>query len=149
MKPIRQTLTAIALSSTLFATPFLMTGCGRSEQASDITTPDYALENYRWFKAKDAAISQVNAQIGSMQEEVTAYKSNFADVPMTNWPFDARETYSQKETILRGYISQRNLLTAEFNAHASDFTRNWTRGAVPENVRPFLDKYQISESAKK
>ena len=112
----------------------------RSEQTRDIGTADFVLENYRWFKNEEAAINQVNAQMGSTQDEITNYRKNFGVTPFADWPFDAREELARKEAVLRGYTSQYNKLVGEFNARKSDFTRGWTKGETPENIKPFLDR---------
>ena len=112
-----------------------------TRQTRRIATPDYALENYRWFKNQAAVIEQVDAQITSTKGEITGYKTDFSNLPRADWPFDAREELARKESILRGYVSQRNMLAGQYNARHSDFTKSWTEGDMPEEIKPFLREY--------
>lgn len=112
-----------------------------TQQTRRIATPDYALEQYRWFKGQEAAISQVEAQISSMRGEIEAYRGDFGDIPVAQWPWDAREELARKQATLRGYVSQRNMLGAQYNERHSDVTRAWAEGEAPENLKPFLRNY--------
>lgn len=135
-------LAAIVLATTVVATPLIMqTGCGRREKAMDVISPDFALENYRWFKDQSAALTQVDSQIKSEKDEIEAYRKDFADKPRSDWPFDAREELARKEAVLRGYISQYNMLAKDYNSHVSDFTRKWTKGEPSKDVAPYLKSY--------
>ena len=113
-----------------------------TRQTRRIATPDYALENYRWFKQQAAALDQVDAQIKSMEEEITAYRKDFAGISRADWPFDAREELVRKESVQRGYTSQHNMLAFEYNARHSDFTKAWTEGDIPAELKPYLRDYQ-------
>jgi|SRR3989344_21597 len=114
----------------------------RGQKVSEIGTGDFVLQNYRDFKDLGASISQVDAQIDSMQSEVADYKKDFADSPRADWPFDAREEMARKESVLRGYISQHNMLSGKYNALVSDATKRWTKGSEPEEIKPFLRTYE-------
>ena len=112
-------------SLTVILAAALSTGiaCGRSEKTSDIASPDYWLENYRWFKQNRAAIEQVDHTIQAQKDAIEDYKKDFENVSRAEWPRDARQTLDEKETALEGYTRQYNSLVANFNARASDITR--------------------------
>ncbi|MBI2666636.1 hypothetical protein HYX13_03425 [Candidatus Woesearchaeota archaeon] len=114
-----------------------------TEQTRRIATPDYALENYRWFKGQSARLDQVKAQIDSTEGEITAYRQDFKDLPRADWPFDAREELARKESVLRGYVSQFNMLAGQYNERSSDLTRQWAKGSEPEELQPFLKEYTL------
>ncbi len=131
---------AFALGASLLGS--IEPGCRNSEKTREIATADYVLENYRWFKNQSAAIEQTEAQIASMKGEIADYVDDFESVSKAEWPFDAREELGRKETVLRGYISQYNMLVKDYNARSSDMTRNWTKGDTPQELEPFLKEYK-------
>ena len=114
-----------------------------SRQTRRIATPDYVLEQYKWFKNQSSALDQVDAQISSTTAEIDNYKKDFADVPRVNWPFDAREELSRRESVLRGSISHRNMLAKDYNARTSDVTANFAEGEKPKELAPFLRTYEV------
>ena len=113
-----------------------------TRETRKIATPDYLLENYRWFKNQSSAINQAESQIHSMREEISAYKKDFEGITRADWSFDAREELARKESVLRGYISQRNMLTKDYNARSSDVTKQFAEGEKPEELEPFLRNYE-------
>ena len=116
----------------------------RSEKTRDIGTADYVLENYRWFKGQEADIGQVNAQISSMKVEISDYVIDFKGSPRAEWPFDAREELARKESVLRGYMSQYNMLAGDYNERVSYVTRGWTRWKgkdAPDELESYIKTY--------
>ena len=77
-----------------------------------------------------------------MQGEITGYRKDFKDAPRADWPFDAREEMARKESVLRGYVSQYNMLAGRYNGLVSDATKRWTKGSEPEEIKPFLRTYE-------
>ena len=112
-----------------------------SKKTRQIATADYALESYRWFKEQSSAVEQVKSQIGSVKGEIADYKKDFEEKPRAEWPFDAREELARKESVLRGYISQYNMLVKDYNTRYSDVSRRWTKGSEPEELKPYLREY--------
>ena len=80
-----------------------------------------------------------------MREEVTDYKHDFKDLPRSEWPFDAREELARKESVLRGYVSQYNLLAKDYNSRSSDVTRHFAKGSEPQELKPYLKEYKLQE----
>ena len=137
-------LALLTFAAALSVAPLTGTGCWmRVQKTLDITSPDYALENYRWFKEQDASLKQVDAQIKSVELEILDYKNDFSNKPRDEWPFDAREELARKESIRRGYISQYNMIAKDYNSRVSDFTRKWTKGEPSEEITPYLKQQPL------
>jgi len=113
-----------------------------SRDTRRIATPDYVLENYRWFKNQSSSIDQVKAQVESTKGEIIKYEKDFEGRARADWPFDAREELARKEAVVRGYISQHNMLIKDYNARSSDVTRQFTQGEKPKELEPFLRTYE-------
>ena len=131
-------LAIVAIVTITVVDRLVGSGCSK---VSEIATGNFMLQNYRDFKDLEASIAQVDAQITSMDAEIAGYKKDFANKPISDWPYDAREELARKESVKRGYVSQYNMLVGRYNALVSDATKKWTKGSEPQEVKPFLRIY--------
>jgi hypothetical protein len=132
--------TAVVLSVGSCTVLDRLVGTG-GQKVNQIATGDFWVQNYRDFKDLGASLSQVNAQVESVQAEIADYRKDFTNMPRADWPYDAREELARKEAVLRGYTSQYNMLAGRYNALVSDATKRWTKGSEPKEIAPFLRTY--------
>ena len=130
--------TSLCLLVGALSMPLAIEGCGRSDKTMDIISPDYILEQYRWFKKQTASIDQVKNQVKSEQEEIADMRKEYGKTPVSEWPSDEREEFRRKQSILRGYISQYNMLVGQFNARDSDVTAKFAKGQDAGQLKPYL-----------
>ncbi len=127
----------------LLATSLSTANCGRTEKTMDLASPDYWLENYRWFKQQKAAIEQVDHTMQAQRASIEKYRNDFEEMPRSEWPRDARQTLDEKETTLEGYTRQYNALVADYTARANDITRMLAERPVTNKIA-FKDSVEVA-----
>ena len=113
-----------------------------SRETRQIVTPDWYLQNYRFFVETDNAITQAKTNIESVDKGITDYKKDLG--PRPQWTRTQEEGLQELEFSRRGYVSQCNLGIKNYRTKADDITRQYGDRLQPfvdgQDMSPYLDK---------
>lgn len=126
----------LSLVGLLLATITGVIGFGKRvvKEAADVAVEEFgpraAVTKYEWFKDTYAALEAQKANIAAMDSQMAGIKKDMVDkngkaLPMSAWPRDMREDYSQARTEVVGLKHAFNSLAAQYNANHAKLNWKW------------------------
>lgn len=103
----------------------------------DTVSADNYKKNYQWFKDEESAITQLKSQVCASQSQIKDFKSTYGN-DTSKWSTAATQQYGDLTFAQNGYVSKYNSLVSDYNAHRSDWIRDFGKGDAPKEYAEFM-----------
>jgi hypothetical protein len=97
-----------------------------------VTEPDRVVASYEWFRSTYQHIQALQMQVMDAEAVLVAFRETAG--PRDKWDYNDKQEEARLRSIALGLKQQRQNEIAEYNARASQISRNFTLGDLPSHL---------------